>query len=221
MMQTVELFSGTRSFSKVAEQRGYKTFCIEMNKSQDADLHKNILDVTIKDLPKKVDIVWASPPCTTFSVATSEHGYVNGVPTTLKAALGLAYVLKTLELISELKKRNEKLIWFIENPMGYLRTFQMMKRLHKQTVWYCQCGDFRAKPTDIWNNLFTWIGKKCSNDNMACNHERSPRGSKVSGTQKLKGNTERSVIPAKLFHELFDVIENKAKVKQEVLNIGA
>lgn len=217
MKQTVELFSGTQSFSNVARKRGYKTFTVEINKNQKANLHKNMLDVEVSDLPKDIDILWASPPCTTFSIANTQHGYKNFIPTTTKAALGLAYVLKTLELIKEIKLSRPGLIWFIENPMGYLRKFPMMTKIHKTHVWYCRYGDFRAKPTDIWNNLYSWIGKRCFNNNKSCHHEAAPRSSKNSGTQKLKGNIERSRIPADLFEELFDVLENKSEIMQQTL----
>ena len=45
-MNTVELFSGTRSFSKVAEKLGHNTFCVEIDERFSANLHKDILDVT-------------------------------------------------------------------------------------------------------------------------------------------------------------------------------
>ena len=69
-MKTIELFSGTQSFSKVAKEFGYNTFTVELDEYFEADLHKNILDVTVKDLPNDVNILWASPPCTSFSVAS-------------------------------------------------------------------------------------------------------------------------------------------------------
>jgi hypothetical protein len=39
-----------------------------------------------------------------------------------------------------------------------------------------------------------------------CHHEAAPRGSKT-GTQGLKGNMERSVIPPKLFEHILKTIE--------------
>ena len=51
------------------------------------------------------------------------------------------------------------------------------------TVMYCQYGDKRMKPTDIWTNITNWEGKRCKNRNL--DHESAPRGAKT-GTQGLK-----------------------------------
>ncbi len=214
-MKTIELFAGTQSFSKVARELGHETFCVEINDYFEADVHKNILDVTRKDLPKEIDILWASPPCTSFSVASIGSSWCgNYHPKRSQTALGMAYVLKTLELIREIQKDNPDLIWFIENPRGVLRKMAFMDNLHRETVWYCKYGDKRAKPTDIWNNLKDWRGQCCHNflkdKPKHCHHEPAPRGAKT-GTQGFKGNMERSIIPSKLFNEIFEVIKNESK----------
>ena len=41
-MKTVELFSGTKSFSKVAEKLGHSTYTIDNNKELEPDLCQNI-----------------------------------------------------------------------------------------------------------------------------------------------------------------------------------
>jgi len=212
MGNTVELFAGTQSFSKVARELGHETFCVELNEYFKADLHSDILNIKRKDLPKKIDILWASPPCTSFSVASIGSSWCgNYCPKRVQTALGMAYVLKTLELIKEIKKDNPDLIWFIENPRGVLRKMAFMNELHRETVWYCQYGDKRAKPTDIWNNLNEWKGKTChnfkKNQPKHCHHEPAPRGAKT-GTQGFKGNMDRSTIPPQLFKEIFEVINS-------------
>jgi len=93
------------------------------------------------------------------------------------------------------------IIFFIENPRARARWF--LPAEYRKTAWYCQYGDKRAKPTDIWTNL-NWTPKTCKNGNKDCHHEPAPRGSKT-GTQGLKGNKERSVIPPELFREIFKV----------------
>lgn len=89
----------------------------------------------------------------------------------------------------------------IENPRGMLRKMPFMQSLKRYTVWYCQYGDDRAKPTDIWTNL-NWIPKPvCHNGNTNCHHAPAPRGAKT-GTQGRKGAHHRSMIPAQLCDEL-------------------
>jgi hypothetical protein len=67
------------------------------------------------------------------------------------------------------------------------------------------------KPTDIWtNNLFDvfnsngWQPRKmCFNGNKNCHHQPAPRGSKT-GTQGIKGNYLRSIVPKELCKEILN-----------------
>ena len=53
-----------------------------------------------------------------------------------------------LKLIEQLQPK----YYFIENPRGGMRKMEWMKNLPRYTVTYCQYGDNRMKPTDIWTN---------------------------------------------------------------------
>jgi len=101
----------------------------------------------------------------------------------------------------------------IENPRGKLRKLHIMNwTLYRRTVWYCQYFSpeetiKRAKPTDIWTNDITWIPRKeCKNGNPNCDHAAAPRGSQT-GTQGLKGNYERSIVPSELCREILENIK--------------
>lgn len=77
-MILLELFAGTRSISKAFEKRGIKTFSIEWNKDfENIDLYEDINKVSAKDIIKLCggvpDIIWASPDCTTYSIAGISH----------------------------------------------------------------------------------------------------------------------------------------------------
>ena len=208
-MQTVELFSGTGSFSKVAKEKGHHIFRVENDLRHKAELHKDIFELQVKDLPKNISVLWASPPCTAFSVASLRYYWVNGKPKNKKTWDGIALVLKTIQLIKELKKLNPRMLWFIENPRGMLRNQNFLRPYRRVTVTYCQYGDNRQKPTDIWTNLQTWSPRRPCSAGDPC-HETAKRGSK-GGTQSLSGAVKRAVIPPALFEEIFKVIEDLQK----------
>ena len=204
-MKTIELFCGTKSFSKVAKELRHKTFTVDNNNNFDPDVCVDILNIKEKLIPPTFciyDIVWMSPPCTTFSMASgNKHWTKYRQPKTDDAKKGK----RLLEICWKIAKYciKEDKIFFIENPRARARWF--LPEEYRKTVWYCQYGDKRAKPTDIWTNLKGWQPKTCHNGNNNCHHQPAPRGSRT-GTQGLKGAKERGVIPSKLFYEIFDVI---------------
>lgn len=93
--------------------------------------------------------------------------------------------------------------WFIENPRGGMRKMDFMQGLPRYTVTYCQYGDTRMKPTDIWTNHPNPQFKPMCHNGDPC-HEKAPRGSKT-GTQGLKGAVQRSVIPEELCLHIADI----------------
>ena len=42
--------------------------------------------------------------------------------------------------------------YFIENPRGKMRKMDCLQEFPRYTVTYCQYGDIRMKPTDLWTN---------------------------------------------------------------------
>lgn len=210
MLKVLELFAGTRSISKAFEQKGHKAYSIEWNKDfENISLYEDINNVTAKDIIKLCggvpDVIWASPDCTTYSIAAiSHHRKKNEITGNLDAVSEYAkFCDKTnkhvLDLIQELKPK----YYFIENPRGGLRKMNFMKGLYRYTVTYCQYGDKRMKPTDIWTNHPNPQFKPVCKNGDDC-HEKAPRGSKT-GTQGLKGAKERSVIPKLLCEHIVDI----------------
>ena len=210
MVKVLELFAGSRSIGKAAESLGYQVYSSDLNEFEGIDYPIDILDFDTSKVPFKPDIIWASPPCTYFSVASiGKHWNKDHTPKTEQAIFGVKVVSKTIQIIKELNPK----YWYIENPRGKLRKLDIVKGLPRTTVWYCTYGDKRAKPTDIWtNNLRSvfnpdgWQPRpECFNGNKNCHHESAPRGSRT-GTQGLKGNYERSKIPNELCLEILKAI---------------
>lgn len=201
-MKVLELFAGSCSFSNVAKEYGYETFTTDYNNFDGIDYVTDILQFDYNELPYKPDIIWASPPCTYFSVASiGKHWNKDNTPKSIEAITRMAIVNKTKEIINTLQPK----YFVIENPRGKLRKLDLLDSFNRVTVTYCQYGDNRMKPTDLWHNL-DWTPRPMCKNGMPC-HEAAPRGSKT-GTQGLKGNYERSKVPYELCKEILECINN-------------
>lgn len=214
-MKVLELFAGTRSISKAFEKRGHLTFSVEWDKSfENISLYMDIAKLTANKIIKLCkgipDVIWASFDCTTYSMAgISHHRKLNKMTGNLDAISDYAKFCDkvnkhVLDLIQELKPK----FYFIENPRGGLRKMDFMKGLYRWTITYCQYGDKRMKPTDIWTNHPNPKFKAPCHNGDPC-HEPAPRGSQT-GTQGILGKNkakERSRIPDLFCEHIVDICE--------------
>ena len=209
-MKVLELFAGTRSIGKAFEARGHQVFSVEWDKDfENIDLYEDISKITAQDILDKFgkpDVIWASPDCTSYSVAAiSRHRRreANGnlTPITDYAKFCDETNAHVVELIKELTPK----YWFIENPRGGLRKMNFMQGLPRYTVTYCKYGETRMKPTDIWTNHPMPMFKPPCKNGDTC-HVPAPRGSRT-GTQGLKDAKERAIIPKLLCEHIVDICE--------------
>jgi hypothetical protein len=222
-IKVLELFAGSRSIGSVADKMGYTVFSSDINDFDKINYVTDILEFDVSKVPFVPDFIWASPPCTFFSVASIGHHWSREIigekaihtPKSSNAMLGVEIVEKTLFIIRHFLKLNPNLVWFIENPRGKLRKLNVMLDLPRTTIMYCQYGDTRMKPTDVWSNniysLFNQYGfmpKTCYAGNKKCHHEEAPRGSKT-GTQGLSNAYERSKLPEQLCIEIIKSVINQ------------
>jgi hypothetical protein len=210
-MKVLELFAGTRSIGKAFEKRGHEVFSIDWDKSlKGINLYIDISTLTsgdILDILGRPDVIWASPDCTSYSVAgISHHRRKNPQTGSLDPISDYASFCDETNrhVLSMIRELNPK-FYFIENPRGGLRKMDFMQGLNRYTVTYCQYGDIRMKPTDIWtNHLNPGFKPTCKNGDNC--HEKAPRGSRT-GTQGLKDSKIRSVIPELLCEHIVDICE--------------
>lgn len=198
-MKLLELFCGTKSISKVFYVNGWDVTTLDFDPQFNPDICGDILTTDIKG---EYDVIWASPPCTTWSIAAVGKHWRGNKPSA-EAIMGNKILCRTLEIINILRPR----YWFIENPVGMMRKSPIMAALPKCTVTYCQYGDTRQKPTDIWTNCDLWHPRPMCKRGDPC-HEAAPRGSK-SGTQGIVGARDRGVIPPQLAQEIIWAIEDR------------
>ncbi len=209
-MKVLELFAGTRSIGKAFEARGHEVFSVEWDPKFDRiDLYTDIGQLAAEEILGRFgrpDVIWASPDCATFSVsAISRHRRKDPVTGSLVPISEYAKFCDevdqhVLALIRELRPA----FYFIENPRGGMRKMEWMQGLPRYTVTYCQYGDFRMKPTDIWTNHPDPGFKPPCNNGDPC-HVASPRGANA-GTQVLRGPA-RARIPEQLCEHIVDICE--------------
>ena len=199
-----DFFAGTGSSTEAFVQRGWDVKTFELDDRFPATEHVDLLHLDADYLLRvygRPDFVWASPPCTAFSVASIGHHWAGGrrayVPKTELAVANQELVAHTVRLIAGLQPRYG---WLMENPRGVLRKLPVVRGLPMSTVWYCQYGDDRAKPTDLWGGVEGWLpSRSCRNG--ASDHAAAPRGAKT-GTQGRDGARDRSRVPFGLSAEV-------------------
>ena len=221
-MKVLELFAGTRSIGKAFEAKGHEVFSVEWDKSfEDIDWNEDIGKITAQDILErfgKPDVIWASPDCSSFSIAAiSHHRRKNEETGNLDPVSDYAKFCdkvdqNVLKLINDLKPT----YYWIENPVGGLRKMVWMQDIpYRYTTTYCQWGDSRMKPTDLFTNYPNASFPRCKNGDPC--HESAPRGSKT-GTQGLKNSKTRSVIPAALCDYIVSLCEQGLQDKMNEVN---
>ena len=209
-MKVLELFAGTRSIGRAFERHGHEVLSVDWDEQfPDIDIQDDVMNVYARDIVERighVDVVWASPDCTTYSIAAISHhrtredsGNLAGVSDYARACDRVNMHLHNLMLMLTPP------LWFIENPRGGMRKMDFMHGLERYTVTYCQYGDDRMKPTDIWtNHPDPRFKPMCKNGDPG--HTAAPRGAKT-GTQGRSGSVERSRIPDELCEHIVTISE--------------
>lgn len=207
-MLIFDFFAGTGSSTQAFKDAGHTVITFELDEYFEATENVDVMTLTANDLIAKYgrpDFVWASPPCTAFSVASMGHhwqsGGANPVPKTEAAKFNQELVRHTLQIINDLMPTKG---WLMENPRGMLRKLKVVEGIERRTVTYCQYGDERMKPTDLWGYVQNWTPRQPCKNGDDC-HVAAPRGSKT-GTQGLKHHRIRSMIPYDLGKEIMEAI---------------
>ena len=177
-MKLLELFAGTGSVGNIARVLNIEVTSLDRDMS--ADIQTDIMDWDYKTAyePHHFDIIWASPPCTEYSVAKTVG--VRDIEGSNKV------VQRTLDIIEYFQPK----FWIIENPQtGKLKEQSMMYGLPYDDVDYCKYGMPYRKRTRLWNNIEAWRPRPlCQRDCNSMN-ETKTRHSEIAQRGPGKGHT--------------------------------
>lgn len=214
-MKVLELFAGTRSIGRAFEARGHEVYSVDWDGQFDGiDYVGDVMDLYAEDVIRdfgRPDVVWASPDCTTYSIAAISHHRTREPTGNLAGSSEYAKKCDRVNMhVHNLIMCLQPKVWFIENPRGGMRKMDFMHGLPRYTVTYCRyetdkpAAERRMKPTDIWTNHPNPRFRQMCHNGDPC-HARAPRGAKT-GTQGLD-KIDRSRIPAQLCDHIVDICE--------------
>lgn len=211
MPKMLDLFCGTKSMAKAFERAGWEVYTVDWEKDFEPTLCCDVNTLTVEKIIELCggvpDFVHMSPDCTSYSVAAIFHHRKQNKDTgELEAITDYAkFCDKTNAYIIDLVVNKLKPKFYtIENPRAAMRKMGFIKGLPRYTTTYCQWGDTRMKPTDIWTNIPNPNFPCCKNGDKC--HESAPRGSQT-GTQGIKGAKDRSRIPDALCDYIVSLCE--------------
>ena len=194
-MRLLELFSGAAygsgSIGNVFK-RSYEVTSLDSDPKARATITCDIMDWDYKVYePGYFDVIWASPPCTEFSVlktsGTRDFAKADGI------------VRRTLAIIDYSRPR----LFFCENPQtGLLKTRPYMQGLPSVTLDYCKYGTPYRKRTQVWTNCSYWTPRPlCRRD---CGHVIPGTRTHEFETQRVRTKTLQT-IPRELVEEIYVV----------------
>ena len=152
----LELFSGTGSIGRSFEARGWEVTSVDIDPKANATFCCDVSSWDASPLHGRVDVIWASPPCTMYSLLRRGS-------TEADRASSDELVQKTLEIVDALGNNTPL---FIENPWaGKLKNTVLLDYLRMHVVDYCTYGMPSRRRTAIWTNT-DWIPKRrlCKHD---------------------------------------------------------
>lgn len=234
-MNILDLFCGLKGWSEPFRKAGHNVVTMDFDPKFQADLVDDVLRLNVEDYRGKLervvskrsldyftpgvqfDLLLASPPCNAFSVLRiGKNWNHDDTPKSPEARLGLEILCRTVDLVRKLKPR---LGAIIENPRAKMRKMMVLgedQGWERRTVTYCQYGEDRMKPTDLWFHgpikAMAYSLKEPCRNGAPC-HKAAPRGSRT-GTQGMD-----SAVSAKIPEALAAHVMARAEALADLMGV--
>ncbi len=199
-MKCLDLFCGTKSFTKVALEKGYEVDTLDILEKFSPTYCCDLMEWDYKSIESGYyDIIWASPNCKDYS----SLNFLSKKVKDLTESNNL--VKKVLEIIDYFKPK----YWYIENPQtGKLKLQDFMIDLPYNDVDYCKYGFSYRKRTRIWNNNNLWTGRVLCKKHHYCEYKKKD-GKHINFRMITRGGgssrwEQRIKIPEELMEEIID-----------------
>lgn len=204
-MKIVELFSGTKSVSRAMLKLwpDADVTSVDISPEYQPDVCTDIRTWNFYEALEhgEIDVLWASPPCTNYSLANKGQRDLDTADECVQAVW---------RIIDFLQPR----MWVIENPATGLlqkREFMRVYTPYKRMTTYCHFSTKYRKATCLWTNLS--VDLPVCNKETPCDHfrrhgyhcETAQKGpSKLSGGLWARGHptSELWTVPEALVHKL-------------------
>ena len=210
----LDLFSGTHSVEKVAVHMGYEVTSLDLH---DASICCDVLEWDYKQFSSGYfDVIWASPPCETFSTVRrsniGRNGYTKESIYADMIERGVPILRKTQEIIEYFQPKT----WFLENPQTGLMKNYIDPFISFYDVDYCKYTDWGyRKRTRIWyggvqnENFISRLCKKdcgfVENNRHVMHVTGTPKGKSSKGQGGGNNRAPRYRIPSVLIQELLSL----------------
>jgi site-specific DNA-cytosine methylase len=198
-LTALELFSGTQSVGKILKKHKMKVISLDIFDEYRPTIQADILEWEgYKDLPK-IDFLWASPPCNSFSrlaVTAKTRDWYSLKPLKEQAVVGNKILYKTVDILEYLLKKNRDMLFVIENPHGMMWRMPIINRFEKEITQYCLYGFQWKKPTDFFHNFPKGLNLKDPETSTPCDTSKLVNVANVPLRDRYK-------IPSGIIEEIY------------------
>ncbi|VEU35107.1 unnamed protein product [Pseudo-nitzschia multistriata] len=187
-LRMLEFFAGKAVVSEALHNYGsyWRTRSIDKDPNSRATDKIDFMKVRWKNIGKLPDFIWITLPCFTHSFlargdnrSTKENWFAKA-PEALWQDRFLARMSWFLEWV---KKKNDHVIFVIENPTGWMGEMAMIKtivgkmEMRRTTVDYCVSGGSDKVSTNLWTNdskLHAALSMFSKSSPESCSHHGRP-----------------------------------------------